>query len=255
MVQQQRNRLSHTVTPIGFGAFKIGRNEKTKYPTQYDLPSDEDVAKLLDSLIGMGINFIDTAPAYGVSESRLGEHISHRRDDFILSSKVGEVFENGQSIYGYSKDAVLRSVEQSLERLRTDRLDILFIHSNGNDMRILDDTDTVDGLIEVKQQGLVREIGMSGKTVDGMKRSLEWADSIMVEYNANETNMLPVIQLAAARGISVMVKKGLASGHLDADAAVRFVLAQAGVTSLVIGSLNQEHMRRHLETALSVRSR
>jgi aryl-alcohol dehydrogenase-like predicted oxidoreductase len=254
LVQQQRNKLSHTVSPIGFGAFKIGRNEKVKYPQSYDLPGEGAVSELLNALIDMGITYIDTAPAYGISEQRIGNAISHRRSELVLSSKIGETFEEGESTYEFSRDAVHRNIERSLKRLQTDSLDILFIHSNGSDIHILDETDTVEGLHQVKELGLAKEIGFSGKTADGMLKSLDWADSIMVEYHLNDDSMSEVIDKAERRGISVMVKKGLSSGHLNAADAIRFCLEKQGVTSIVVGSLNPDHMRNNLETSLKARS-
>src|SRR5258708_28965761 len=121
------------VPPIGFGAFKIGRNEKTKYAASYELPDEAAVERLLNELLDMGLAYIDTAPAYGLSEERIGRAISHRRSEFTLSSKVGETFGLGQSQYDFSAAAVRASIERSLRRLQTDVLDIPFIHSHGRD--------------------------------------------------------------------------------------------------------------------------
>ena len=85
------------VPPLGFGAFKIGRNEGVKYPTPYDLPDEAAVGRLLNSILDLGCTLIDTAPAYGLSEARIGQAIGHRRGEFVLSTKVGETFEDGQS--------------------------------------------------------------------------------------------------------------------------------------------------------------
>ena len=75
MVKRRLGRSAIEVSPIGFGAFKIGRNTGVKY----DLPDDDAVARLIDGLLGLGINYIDTAPAYGLSEERLGAVLSGRR--------------------------------------------------------------------------------------------------------------------------------------------------------------------------------
>src|SRR5437762_11531834 len=95
-------RSGIAVTPIGFGAFKIGRNEKTKYAASYALPDEAAVERLLCGLLDMGVAYIDTAPAYGLSEERIGRAISHRRREFTLSSKVGESFQRGESQYDFS---------------------------------------------------------------------------------------------------------------------------------------------------------
>ena len=89
----ERRPLGRTgldVTPLGFGTFKIGRNEGIKYPDAYELPTDEGAAQLLNGVIDLGLNLIDTAPAYGSSESRIGAALAQRRDDYVLCSKAGE---------------------------------------------------------------------------------------------------------------------------------------------------------------------
>src|SRR5262245_9841642 len=243
-------RLS--MTPIGFGAFKIGRNEKTKYTQAYSLPDERAVADLLNGVLDLGIGYIDTAPAYGLSEERIGRAVGHRRREFTLSTKVGESFENGQSRYDFSAAAVRSSVERSLRRLQTDTLDILFLHSNGEDIAIQQTTDAVATLCDLKQQGLVRAIGLSGKTVEGARMALDWADVLMVEYHLDDRSHAPVIVEAAGCGVGVVVKKGLASGKLTASEAIGFVLADSAVTSLVVGSLNLEHLRANVAAAVNM---
>jgi aryl-alcohol dehydrogenase-like predicted oxidoreductase len=237
------------ITPIGFGAFKIGRNEKTKYVQAYALPDDRAVADLLNGILDLGIGHIDTAPAYGLSEERIGRAISHRRHEFTLSTKVGETFEDGQSHYDFSAAAIRSSVEQSLRRLRTDSLDVVFLHSNGEDVAIQQSTDAVATLCELKKQGLMRAIGLSGKTAEGARLALDWADVIMVEYHLDDRSHGPVIAAAAQRGAGVIVKKGLASGKLPPAGAIGFVLGNSAVTSLVVGSLDLEHLRANVALA------
>jgi len=234
------------VTPIGFGAFKIGRNQGTKYPADYELPDEATVAQLLNSVLDLGINYIDTAPAYGCSEERIGRHLSHRRSECVLSTKVGETFENGRSTYDFSEQAVRNSVERSLRRLQTDVLDIVFIHSDGNDAAILHQTDCVPTLLDLKQRGDIRCVGFSGKTPDGARLALDWADVLMVEYHRENRSHEEVLGEAAANGVGVVVKKGLASGRLDPPAAIRFVLSNRNVSSLVIGGLSVEHLKENM---------
>ena len=242
-------RTGLAVSPLGFGAFKIGRNQKTKYSGRYELPSDAEAERLLNCVLDLGITYVDTAPAYGLSEERIGRFLAHRRQEFVLSTKVGETFEDGRSVYDFSGSAVRASLERSLRRLRTDVLDIVFIHSDGDDLRILTETEAVPILQEFKSRGLVRAIGLSGKTVEGARAALEWEDVLMVEYHLNDTSHAGVIAEAAARGVGVIVKKGLASGHLAPEAAIRFVLANPHVASLVVGGLNLEHLRANVTTA------
>ena len=237
---------------LGFGAFKIGRNQGIKYPTGYALPTREEVEVLLNQLLDMGVTYIDTAPAYGISEQRIGETIAHRRDEFVLSTKVGERFEDGVSNYDYSKTAVRDSVQLSLKRLKTDRLDVVYVHSNGDDLNILQETDVVETLVGLRDQGVIRTIGMSGKTVEGARAALAmgWTDAWMVEYNVDDTSHETLMNGAAAQGVGVVVKKGLAAGHLPAAKAIGFVMEQASVTSLVIGGLNAAHFKENIEAVV-----
>ena len=243
-----------SVPPLGFGAFKIGRNQGVKYPSAYDLPDESAVNRLLNAVLDLGCNLIDTAPAYGLSEARIGNSIAHRRNEFVLSTKVGETFVDGQSTYDFSAAGVRSSLERSLRNLKTDVLDLVFIHSNGDDQKILNETDTVSILLDFRSRGLIKAIGMSGKTVDGATQALGWADALMVEYHIQDVSHADVIGKAAANGIAVFVKKGLASGKLLATDAIQFVLTNPGVTSLIVGGLNVDHFRDNWDKAKKIRN-
>jgi aryl-alcohol dehydrogenase-like predicted oxidoreductase len=237
------------VSPIGFGAFKIGRNEKTKYPSAYDLPDETAVETLLNGVLDLGINYIDTAPAYGLSEERIGRALSRRRSEFVLATKVGETFADGVSCYDFSADALRRSVERSLRRLATDVLDVVLLHSDGRDVRIQTETDAIAVLQDFKQRGLARAIGLSGKTPEGARHALGWADVLMVEYHIDDPSHTEIIAEAARARIGVVVKKGLASGRLPPADGIRFVLSQPDVSSLIVGGLNLEHVRQNVAAA------
>lgn len=249
MLPRPLGRTGLLTTPLGFGAFKIGRNQKVKYPQPYDLPDEPAVARLLNGVLDLGITLIDTAPAYGVSEERIGRAIAHRRQEYVLSTKVGETFENGTSTYDFSAASLRASIERSLRRLQTDVLDIVFLHSNGNDLEIQTRTDAVPTLLELKQRGIIRAVGLSGKTVEGAQHALDWADALMVEYHLSDRSHEPLIAEAHRRGVGVIVKKGLAAGHLPPAEAIRFVLANPHVTSLIIGGLNLAHIAENIAAA------
>ncbi len=238
------------ISPISFGAFKIGRNQKTKYPQSYDLPDDAAVARLLNEVLDAGINHIDTAPAYGLSEERIGNSIAHRRDEFILSTKVGETFENNRSIYDFSTNAIKASILRSLKRLKTEVLDIVFIHSDGNDFHILRETDVVSTLLRFKEQGIIRNIGLSGKLPEAAKESFIWADVSMIEYHLDDQSHSDVITEATKQGIGLFIKKGLAAGHLPPEKAISFLLNNPAIHSIVIGGLNVNHIQNNLKTAI-----
>jgi aryl-alcohol dehydrogenase-like predicted oxidoreductase len=249
VVRRQLGRSGIEVSPLGFGAFKIGRNEGIKYEQGYELPDAAAVQRLIDGVLELGINLIDTAPAYGVSEERIGVALDGRRREVVLSTKVGEQFDAGVSRYDFSPEAVDASLERSLRRLRTDAVDIVFVHASRDDLAILDETDIVETLQAAKQRGLTRLIGWSGKTVAAEQRALAWADALMVEYHVDDTSHAEILDAAHARGVAVIIKKGLASGRLSPAQAIPFVLAHPGVSSLVVGGLSLDHLRDNVRTA------
>ncbi len=237
------------MSPIGYGAFKIGRNRGIKYARAYELPGEAAAERLLNAILDLGVNYIDTAPAYGLSEQRIGRVVSRRRRALVLSTKVGETFEDGVSTYDFSRPAVSESVRRSLRHLRTDVVDLVFVHCSGDDLAILEETDVVAALRDLRDEGLVRAIGFSGKTVAGAEAALAWADVLMVEYHLDDRSHAGVIAEAARRDVGVVVKKGLASGHLDPSEAIPFVLGTEGVGSLLVGSLDLEHIRQDIRLA------
>jgi len=122
------------VSALGLGTVKLGRDRGVKYPDAYSLPDDRSAALLLDRARELGINLLDTAPAYGSSEQRLGRLLAGQRQHWLLCTKVGEEFANGRSHYDFSPEHVRRSVERSLRRLATSVLDIVLVHSDGSDL-------------------------------------------------------------------------------------------------------------------------
>ncbi len=248
--------LGHTglhVSCLGLGTVKFGRNRAVKYPSAFELPDDASLREVLAVSRDLGINLLDTAPAYGSSEQRLGRLLSDRHD-WVLCSKVGEEFENGRSRHDFSADHVRRSIERSLRRLNTDYLDIALIHSDGNDRHILERTDCLEALAQCRQSGKVRAIGMSSKTVDGGMLALTHCDLVMVTYNPAQTAEAPVIDRAHALGRGVLIKKALNSGHQagreELQRNMSFVLERPGVSSVIIGSINPEHIRDNARAAL-----
>jgi aryl-alcohol dehydrogenase-like predicted oxidoreductase len=193
------------VTPVGFGAFKIGRNAGIKYAEAYALPTDAEAERLIHDVLDLGINYIDTAPAYGVSEARIGRAIAGRRDNIVISTKAGEQFDGAKSTYDFSAGALRSSVEQSLRRLGRDVIDVVFLHAHQDDVMIIDETDAVPTLQALKAAGLVRAIGFSGKTTLAGRRALTWADVLMVEYHLDDTSHAGLIAAAAAAGVGIVV--------------------------------------------------
>lgn len=234
------------VSPLGLGTTKLGRNQQVKYPHAFAIPEDRAVRELLALTHDLGINLIDTAPAYGNSEERLGKLLPGPRQDWVIATKVGEIFQQGRSHFDFSEKATRQSVENSLRHLQTDYLDLVLIHSNGEDLRILQEEAVLETLRSLQQKGLIRAIGMSSKTVEGGLRVVETCDLVMVTYNLEHKDELPVLQAAQDQHKGVLIKKGLMSGHVKGEEGVRqamsFVFAQSCVSSMVVGTINPAHL-------------
>lgn len=257
--QRPLGRTGLMVSPIGLGTVKLGRNQGLKHPQPFELPSRKEAEYLLDCAHDLGINFIDTAAAYGSSEARLGELLQGRQQEWIVCTKAGEEFEAGQSRFDFTPEHMRASVERSLRRLRRDYLDLVLIHSDGNDEDLLHRYGTVQALAELKQEGLIRACGVSSKTLDGGLLLAQYADALMVACNPHERDQIPVIEACQSLGTGVLIKKALASGHLCTDApedtdpvqtSLNFLFAQPGVDSVVIGTLNPTHLRDNVAKAL-----
>lgn len=239
------------VSPIGLGTVKFGRRVGVKYPQDYNIPGTRLALALLGGARDLGINLIDTAPAYGTSETRLGELLEGWRDEWVIVTKVGESFENGISTYDFSPEATRTSIEQSLTRLRTDRVECALVHSDGDDLRIINELGTLDALARLRDEGKIRAIGMSTKSLDGALAAIDRCAVVMLTYNLDHRDELPAIHAAQAKGVGVLIKKGLQSGRAagSVDEAMDLILREPGVSSLVIGTINPEHLRDNVASA------
>lgn len=251
-------RLSRAVPVMGWGAFKIGRNEGIKYPVGYDLPSECEAVALVQQIVRMGIRSIDTAPAYGLSEQRIGLALEgltpQERSSVFLSTKVGERFEDGRSHFDFSSAAVESSVLRSLQLLRTTRLDLVWVHSDGSDERIVADGGAMDALAALRAKGTVGAIGFSAKHADGARAALAdpRVDALMLEFHPAKPELQPVIADAGQSGRAVFIKKPLASGTLDPAVAIPWILRNAAVTSVVVGGLSIERLRANAALAADI---
>jgi len=244
------------ISQIGLGTVKFGRNQAVKYPTAFELPNDQAILELLAVAKELGINLLDTAPAYGASEERLGKLLKGQRDEWVLCTKVGEEFIDGESVYDFSPKAVRFSIERSLQRLNTDHLEMVLVHSNGDDKKIIEQGQVLETLSEFKKAGKIRAYGMSTKTIEGGLLAVDQSDAVMVTYNPLQTEEQSVIAHAHQKNKGVLIKKALASGHLNKIAnenpvlsAMQFIFAEPGVTSVILGTLSKDHLRFNVDCA------
>jgi aryl-alcohol dehydrogenase-like predicted oxidoreductase len=199
----EKRRLGKTdmdLSVLGFGAAEIG----------HEATSAETVADLLNSALDAGLNVIDTAECYRGSEEAIGKAISHRRKDFYLFSKCGHPH-GAESGANWSKKSILESVERSLDRLKTDRLDLVQLHScSESELR---KGEAIDALQTAREKGHTRYIGYSGDSraahfavecgaFDTLQTSISIADQEAIELT------LPV---AREQNIGVIAKRPIAN--------------------------------------------
>lgn len=236
------------ISPIGLGTVKLGRDQGVKYPQGFTIPNDASALKLLATAQDLGINLIDTAPAYGRSETRLGGLLKGQRNEWIICSKVGEEFEQGKSWFDFSPEHTIVSIERSLQRLASDYIDIVLVHSDGNDLNIIDNCGTLEALEQCKQRGLIRAFGMSTKTVEGGLKAAQLCDAVMLTYNLQERADREVLDYCAANNKGAIIKKALASGHvcLDGEDPVQksfdMIFAHPAISSVIVGTINPLHL-------------
>ena len=243
--QLQRRTLGKTgiaASLLGLGTVKLGRNRGLKHSESFDLPTPAEAKRLLDAARALGVNLLDTAPAYGDSEALLGKLLAGQRQDWVLVTKAGEEFDGSQSTYNFTPEHLAMSVRRSLKRLRTDYLDLVLIHSNGQDERIIREFGALDCLANLKAEGLVRAIGLSNQSPDGGRAALAaGADALMATLNAANRAEADLIREARAQGCGVLIKKALNSGQ-GQPTDLPAIAAQPGVTSIVVGTLNPDHL-------------
>lgn len=262
LAKRKLGKTGLEVSCLGLGTVKIGRNQEVKYPNGFSLPSDEEVSTLLTQAKELGINLLDTAPAYGNSEQRLGRLLTGRQE-WIICSKVGEEFSAGKSHFDFSAEHTRHSIERSLRDIGTDYLDIVLIHSDGQDRKILESSDCPETLLRLKEKGLIKAVGMSTKTVDGGIAAAEMLDVVMVTYNPSMQDDATVIDHALTLDKGILIKKALNSGHdcfapeekTNASGAslteknLRFALDKEGVSSVIVGTINPKHLKENVEAA------
>ena len=271
--QTQLGKTDIRISRLGLGTVKLGRNQSVKYPEAFELPSDADARQLLHSARDYGINLLDTAPAYGASEERLGYLLRGERKDWVICTKAGEEFgldydSDGTSNFDFEASSLRKSVERSLRRLRTDYLDIVLIHSDGNDEHLIHHHQVLHTLSELKRAGWIRAFGMSTKTLAGSLICAAEADVVMATFDPEQEGDLALMQSCATHKTGVLLKKIFNSGHLLADTTshsdeknsnrinaiieqqMKVIFAQSAVNSAIIGTLNSQHLRSNVQCAL-----
>jgi len=254
VAQRQLGSTGLKAFPLGLGTVKLGRNRDVKYPSGFDLPDDAAVDRLLNTALDLGVEFFDTAPAYGTSELRLGPFVRAHRDRIVLCSKAGEQWGPEGSTHDFSAVGLERSVEASLQRLRTDHLDLLLLHSDGRDEEVLSSTDAIEGLRRIRESGKARAVGASVKTVEGIELAARELDAVMAPFGIADLSRGEALAAARRGGCATLAIKVLGQGRAIAGddpvaAALDGVLGAEGIDLAVIGTIDPRHLEAAVQRA------
>ena len=247
MLKRALGNTGLEVSPLGLGTVKFGRNTRVGYPQAYDVPNDRQVAELLAEAQRHGINLLDTAPSYGTSEARIGEAIEGHRDEWVICTKAGEVFDGTASHYDFREGHILRSVAGSLSRLRMDVLDIVLLHSDGRAVAEIDAAGAFRALARLKREGIVRALGFSGKSAADATDAMPVSDVLMCTINPRYRDEVGTVGKAGVQDVGVLVKKPLARGFSGDTATIAQTACLPGVTSVVVGTVAPEHLAANAE--------
>jgi aryl-alcohol dehydrogenase-like predicted oxidoreductase len=215
----RRKTLGRTgleVTQLGYGSMGL-RGPRT---WGVRVVSEEDADCFLNSVLDVGINFIDTSPDYGISEERVGRYISARRNEFYLATKCGCVYTQHEDHleidHLWQKEVIQRNIETSLQRLRTDYVDVLQFH--GGDAESLQREGLIELLVGFRDQGMIRFIGVSS-SLPHLPGLIELGvfDTFQVPYSCLAPQHHDWITRAAETGAGIIVRGGIAHGGPDAD--------------------------------------
>lgn len=230
---------------LGLGTVKFGRSNSVKYPKSFILPSDDQIKNILNVSYSCGIRLLDTAPAYGVSENVLGRVLRGVDQDWVIGTKVGEVFDGQKSSFDFTADFTFASVENSLRNLRVNVLDYVLIHSNGDDINALS-MGVVGALRELQRKGTIRLIGISCKSEIGCIKAIECGlDIIMVDLTFQQKKFTEILKLASKNNISVIIKKPFNSGFWNPRETFNRLSTVEGLSGVVFGSIDIEHIKQN----------
>jgi len=218
------------ISRMGFGGIPIQKIDK------------EGTKALMQELLASGVNYIDTARAYTVSEEYLGYALEGIRDKFILATKS----------MARTREAMEQDIAASLEKLRTDYIDLYQVHNpNAKDLeKVLSPGGALEALQAAKAAGKIGHIGITLHSVELFRQAVDypWVETIMFPYNIVETQAEDLIRICAQKNIGFICMKPLAGGAIeDASAAMRFVASNPDVTVVIPGMAAKEEIAQNLE--------
>ena len=218
------------ISRMGFGGIPIQKIDK------------EGTKALIRKMMDAGVNYIDTARGYTVSEEYLGYALEGVREHFVLATKS----------MARTKEAMEKDIATSMENLRTDYIDLYQIHNpNAKDLeQVMAPGGALEALQEAKAQGKIGHIGVTLHSADLFRQAVEydWAETIMFPYNIVETQAEDLIAKCNDKNIGFVCMKPLAGGAIDdATTALRFVASNPNVTVIIPGMAEEKEIGQNVE--------
>ncbi len=272
MIKKSLGQTGLEVTSLGYGSMGI-RGPKT---WGVRVVNEQHAEQILNAVLDAGINFIDTSPDYGISECRIGKYISSRRSEFYLATKCGCFYtqhdDHLEIDHVWKKDVIERNIETSLSRMQTDYVDLLQFH--GGDAETLQREGLVDLLIKLREQGIVRHIGVSSSLPDLPELiDLGVFETFQIPYSCLRRDHHDWITKAGEAGAGIIIRGGIAHGGPDAEIQrpalndvwtqarldevlpadmlraeliLRYTLSHPHVATTIVGTCNLEHLDANL---------
>jgi len=276
MERRMLGRTGLAVTPLSYGAMEIrGPRIWNGRPV-----TDAEAERILNTVLDVGINFIDTAYDYGLSEEYIGHFLSRRRSDYYLATKCGCTVVNAgdkdETPHVWTRENLLHNIETSLRRMQTDYIDVWQLHNPTVEQ--VEAGDLVRVMEEVKAAGKVRWIGISS-TLPHITTFISWGvfDTYQIPYSALERTHEAVITAAAQSSAGTIIRGGVARGapeeaglghrdrwtiweqaKLDELRApgesrtaflLRFTLTHPDMHTTIVGTMNPDHLAENLRAA------
>lgn len=217
------------ISQMGFGGIPIQRIDA------------EGTKKLMRRLMEAGVNYIDTARAYTVSEEYLGYALKGIREKFVLATKS----------MARTKEAMAQDIDISLQKLNTDYIDLYQIHnpSEAELAQVIAPGGALEALLEAKEAGKIGHIGITlhSAKLFAMAVEYDWVETVMFPYNIVETQGEDLIRLCGERNIGFIAMKPLAGGAIDdATLALRFICQNPHVSVVIPGMAEEKELDQNL---------
>ena len=229
MQYRELGKTGLNISAMGFGGIPIQRIDA------------EGTKVLMHKLKAAGVNYIDTARGYTVSEEYLGYALEGIRQHFILATKS----------MARDKEGMAKDIDISLKNLRTDFIELYQVHNPGAaDLeKVLAPGGALEALKEARAAGKIGHIGITLHSLELFEKVLDfdWVETIMFPYNIVETQAEALIAKCAEKGIGFIAMKPLAGGAIEDGAlAMRFIAANPNVTVIIPGMAAPEELDQNI---------